>query len=156
MTYYLTATSPLVFTTQKAERVTESMIRNMLKELLKREYENYLTEEARSNLLYWLRMDEVFSGYPTPPNPKNEELPTEKELESWVNEFLYFTSAGKKLLSMRGAKLHQQNPEEEDDQWPLEEWTLSDMLESLTYPSEWDSEGPELHSQFSNPIKNED
>ena len=113
MKYYLTETSPLAFTTQKAEKVEEWMIINMVKELLKREYENYPTEDARANILYWLRMDAVFSGYPELPNPKDEEIPTEKELTEWSNEFLFQTEAGQKLLSMEGAKLHEQTKEEE-------------------------------------------
>ena len=150
MTYYLTRTSPLVFTTQQAERVTEETIQDMLKLLLEREYETYEPKEAQGNILYWLQADEVFREVITPPN----EL-TEKSSQAWVEDFL-MSEAGQNLLSLVGAPLHKQNPENEEDDWPLEEWTLSDRLESLTYPSEWDSEGPSLHSQFSSPNNSED
>jgi hypothetical protein len=128
----------------------------MVKELLRREYQTYETKEAEGNLLYWLQMDEVFEGYPGMLSPKNEEIPSEKDLDWWTDQFLFYTEAGQKLLSVVGAPLHKQNPENEEDDWPLDEWTLSDRLESLTYPSEWDSEGPSLHSQFSNPNNSED
>ena len=146
MTYYLTKTNPLVFTTQKAERVTEWMIQDMLELLLKREYEMYEPEEAKSNLQQWLQADQVFLGVLTPPSKE----PSEKEVQAWVEDFL-MSEAGSRLLSQVGHPLSQQ----EEPEPHLEEMTLSDLLESLTIASEWDSEGPSLHSQFSNPSSSE-
>ena len=153
MTYYLTKTSPLVFTTQKAERVEEWMIQDMLELLLKREYEMYEPEEAQANILYWMRADEAFRDVAMPP----ETEPTEKNIRWWIQDFL-MSEAGQNLRSQVGAPLHKQildEDSEEDESFLTDETTLSDLMEGMTYPSEWDSEGTELHSQFSNPSSSE-
>ena len=148
MTYYLTKTSPLVFTTQKAEKVEEWMIQEMLETLLKREYEMYSPEEAASNLSQVLSLDQVFSGVITPP----EKEPKNQEVQSWVEDFL-ISEAGQKLLNQVDRPLHKQTTEEKEIL--NDETTLSDLLPQLTIASDWDSEGPELHSQMSNPQSSE-
>jgi hypothetical protein len=147
MTYYLTKTSPLVFTTQKAERVEEWMIQDMLELLLKREYEVYEAKEAYSNLMYWIQMDSLFQDVPA-----LREEPTSKDVQWWVEQTMWFSELGQKLRSQVGAPLHKQT---EDEEYLSDETTLSDLMEGWSNPSEWDSEGPELHSQFSNPSKSE-
>jgi hypothetical protein len=148
MTYYQTATSPLVFATQKAEKVEEWMITQMLETLLRREYEIYDPKEAAANLNEALNLDQVFSGVIAPPTNK----PKDKEVQMWVEDFL-MSEAGQRLLSQVGQPLHKQTTEEQEVL--SDETTLSDLLPSLTIASEWDSEGPELHSQMSNPQSNE-
>jgi predicted transposase YdaD len=145
MTYYLTATNPLVFTTQKAERVTESMIIEMLETLLRREYETYSPQEAKSNLQDVLQTDQVFREVVTPP----EEL-TPQASQLWIQDLLE-SEAGQRLLNQLGAPLSKQ----EKSEMNLEEMTLSDLLPQLTIASEWDSEGPNLHSNLSSPQSSE-
>ena len=155
MTYYLTQTSPLVFTTQKAEKVTESMIMDMLELLLKREYEMYSPEEAVANITYWTGMDGAFNYLSRPPMPKDEEdedwMPTDKQIRNWCQELLFETEyAGPSLLNQIGEPLHKQildEDSEEDESFLTDETTLSDLLEGLTYPAEGDHAGPELHSR---------
>jgi hypothetical protein len=139
MTYYVTKTNPLVYTTQKAERVEEWMVQQMLETLLKREYEVYEPREAKSNLQDVLQTDEVFSGAITPPS----KAPTDEQTKPWVEEFL-MTEAGRLLQRQAGAPLRKLTANETS---LVEEMTLSDYLPLLTIASEWDSEGPELHSQ---------
>jgi hypothetical protein len=50
-----------------------------------------------------------------------------------------------------GAPLSKQ----EKSEMNLEEMTLSDLLPQLTIASEWDSEGPNLHSNLSSPQSSE-
>ena len=149
MTYYQTKTSPLVFTTQKAERVEEWMIPVMLETLLRREYETYEPKEAASNLLQILNTDQVFKDVPAP----TQEEPTEEYLRWWTTEFL-LSEAGTRLLMQTGKLLHEQT--EEEKELLNDETTLSDLLPSLTIASEWDSEGPELHSRMMNPDSSEE
>ena len=148
MIYYLTTTSPLVFTTQKAEKVEEWMIPAMLETLLRREYDMYEAKEAAANLEQVLNQDQVFSGVIAPPreipHKEDEEWPTAKEITAWVEDFL-MSEAGQKLMSQVGAPLHKITKEERE--FLNEETTLSDLLPSLTIASEWDSEGPSLHSR---------
>ena len=145
MTYYLTATNPLVFTTQKAERVEEWMIPAMLELLLKREYETYSPQEAKANLQDVLQTDQVFREVVTPP----EEL-TPQASQLWIQDLLE-SEAGQMLLNQVGAPLSKQGESEMN----LEEMTLSDLLPQLTIASEWDSEGPNLHSNLSSPQSSE-
>ena len=146
MIYYLTQTSPLVFTTQKADRVEEWMIPAMLEELLKREYEMYSPKEAKDNLQQILQTDEVFLGVLTPPSKE----PTQAEMQMWIQEFL-LTEAGRKLLSQAGQPLSKQKKSDLN----LEEMILSDLLPELTIASEWDSEGPQMHSEMNSQSSNE-
>ena len=139
MIYYLTATGPLVFTTQKAEKVEEWMITAMLENLLKREYETYEPKEAADNIQYCLQIDSVFREVPTPPTQE----PREADVKWWVDQFL-MTEAGQKLQSQVNQPLYQKKMETELN---LDEITLSDYLPSLAIASEWDSAGPSLHSQ---------
>ena len=154
MIYYQTQTSPLVFTTQKAEKVEEWMIPAMLETLLRREYEMYEPKEAADNLIQILNLDQVFSGVIAPPqeepHKEGEEWPTQKQIQMWVEDFL-ISEAGQKLLSQVGQPLSKQ----ENSDLNLEEMTLSDLLPQLTIPSDWDSEGPELHSKLSSPQSSE-
>jgi hypothetical protein len=145
MTYYQTTTSPLVFTTQKAERVEEWMIPAMLELLLKREYETYSPQEAKSNLQDVLQTDQVFREVVTPP----EEL-TPQASQLWIQDLLE-SEAGQMLLNQVGVPLSKQGKSEMN----LEEMTLSDLLPQLTIASEWDSEGPNLHSNLSSPQSSE-
>ena len=140
MTYYLTATSPLVFTTQQAEKVTESMITDMLELLLRREYEMYSPEEAAANVNYWIQTDSLYREVS---EALNEE-PSPEQIQAWVNEVMWFTELGQRLRSQVGAPLHEQ---EASETFLTEETTLSDLMEGWTHPSEQDSAGPELHSQ---------
>ena len=149
MTYYLTATSPLVFTTQKAEKVTESMITDMLELLLRREYEMYEAKEAASNVNYWIQADSLYLEVSEVP----QKEPTQEQIQAWVDETMWFTELGQRLRSQVGAPLHQQSKEET---YLTDETTLSDLMEGWTHPSEQDSAGPELHSQFSSPNNSED
>ena len=142
MTYYLTATSPLVFTTQQAEKVTESMITDMLELLLRREYEMYSPEEAAANVNYWIQADSLYREVSEAPN----EEPRPEQIQAWVDETMWFTELGQRLRSQVGAPLHQQSKEET---YLTDETTLSDLMEGWTYPSEQDSAGPELHSRLS-------
>jgi hypothetical protein len=145
MTYYLTATNPLVFTTQKAEKVEEWMIQQMLETLLRREYETYSPQEAKSNLQDVLQTDQVFREVVTPP----EKL-TPQASRLWIQDLLE-SEAGQRLLNQLGAPLSKQ----EKSEMNLEEMTLSDLLPQLTIASEWDSEGPNLHSNLSSPQSSE-
>ena len=152
MTYYLTTTSPLIFTTQKAERVEEWMIQDMLELLLKREYEMYETEDAAENINYWLRADSAFRDAMRAPEPLSEQddwQPSQTEITQWVEDLLWQTEAGSNLRSQIGAPLHKQK--EEERRYLSDETTLSDLMEGMTSPSDWDSAGPEMHSRMSNP-----
>jgi hypothetical protein len=149
MTYYLTATSPLVFTTQQAEKVTESMITDMLELLLRREYEMYSPEEAAANVNYWIQTDSLYREVSEAP----KEEPSPEQIQAWVDETMWFTGLGQRLRSQVGVPLHQQSKKET---YLTDETTLSDMMEGWTYPSEQDSAGPELHSRLSSPQSNED
>ena len=131
MTYYLTATSPLVFTTQKAEKVTESMITDMLELLLRREYEMYSPEEAAANVNYWIQTDSLYREVSEAPN----EEPRPEQIQAWVDETMWFTELGQRLRSQVGAPLHEQ---EASETFLTEETTLSDLMEGWTYPSEGD------------------
>jgi hypothetical protein len=133
MTYYQTTTSPLVFTTQKAERVEEWMIPAMLELLLKREYETYEPEEAASNIQYWLQMDQVFSGVIAPPT---KEL-TPKASQLWIQDLLE-SEAGQRLLNQVGQPLSEQILDEESERLLTDETVLSDLMEGWTYTSEGD------------------
>ena len=148
MTYYLTATSPLVFTTQKAEKVTESMITDMLELLLRREYEMYEAKEAASNVNYWIQADSLYREVSEVP----QKEPTQEQIQAWVDETMWFTELGQRLRSQVGAPLYQQSKEET---YLTDETTLSDLMEGWTHPSEQDSAGPELHSRLSGPQSNE-
>ena len=124
MVYYLTATGPLVFTTQKAERVEEWMITAMLENLLKREYETYEPKEAASNIQYCLQIDSVFREVPTPP----KEEPKDADVKWWVQEFL-MSDAGQNLLNQVNQPLHKQT--EEEKEWLNDDTTLSDLMEGM-------------------------
>jgi predicted transposase YdaD len=148
MTYYLTATSPLVFTTQKAEQVTESMITDMLELLLRREYEMYSPEEAAANVNYWIQADSLYREVSEVP----QREPTQEQIQAWANEVMWFTEPGQRLRSQVGTPLHKQ---EASETFLTDETTLSDLMEGWTYPSEQDSAGPELHSRLSSPQSSE-
>jgi hypothetical protein len=148
MTYYLTATSPLVFTTQKAEKVEEWMIPAMLEYLLKQEYELYEAKEAADNVNYWIQADSLYREVSEVP----KEEPSPEQIQSWVNEVMWFTELGQRLRSQVGAPLHEQ---EASETFLTEETTLSDLMEGWTHPSEQDSAGPELHSRLSSPQSSE-
>jgi hypothetical protein len=90
----------------------------------------------------------VFSGVITPP----EKEPKNQEVQSWVEDFL-ISEAGQKLLNQVGQPLHKQTTEEKEIL--NDETTLSDLLPQLTIASEWDSEGPNLHSNLSSPQSSE-
>lgn len=142
MTYYISNNrGPLVFSTQPAKKVEEWMIPAMLELLLKREYETYSPKDAADNIQSILNMDEVFEAVPEPPRQE----PRQADVQWWVSQFLQ-TQAGRNLLNQVGAPLQEQN---NSDLNP-EEITLSDLLPQLAIPSEWDSEGPNLHSQMTN------
>jgi hypothetical protein len=130
------------------------MITEMLETLLRREYETYSPQEAADNLSQALSLDQLFSEVIAPPQEKphkeNEEWPTPKEVRMWVEDFL-MSRAGQMLLNQVGAPLSKQ----ENSEMNLEEMTLSDLLPQLTIASEWDSEGPNLHSNMSNPQSSE-
>jgi hypothetical protein len=140
MTYYLTKTSPLVFTTQKAEKVEEWMIAAMLETLLKREYEMFEPMEARDNLQYVLQADEVFSEVIAPPT----EL-TEESSRLWIQDLLE-SRVGQSLLSQVGQPLHKQKS---DEAFLTDETTLSDLLPSLWNPAEADvAQGWTTHTAY--------
>lgn len=124
MAYYLTATSPLVFTTQKAEKVEEWMITAMLENLLKREYEVYDPKEAADNIQYCLQIDSVFREVPTPPTQE----PKDADVKWWVQEFL-MSEAGQNLLNQVNQPLHKQT--EEEKEWLNDDTTLSDLMEGM-------------------------
>ena len=125
MAYYLTATGPLVFTTQKAEKVEEWMITAMLENLLKREYEVYNPKDAADNIQYWLQIDSVFREVPTPPTQE----PKEADVKWWVQQFL-MSEAGQNLLNQVNQPLHKQT--EEEKEWLNDDTTLSDLMEGMT------------------------
>lgn len=145
MAYYLTSTSPLVFTTQKAEKVTEEIILNMLELLLKREYKYYTPREVLDNITYWTQIDSSFNYLSRPPMPKDENLmdddwmPTDMEIRNWCIELLFETEyAGFILKKQIGQPLHKQILDEdsdEDESYLTDETVLSDLMEGLTYPS---------------------
>jgi hypothetical protein len=142
MTYYQTKTSPLVFTTQKAEKVTEPMLEQMVELLLKREYEMFDPKDAAENLSHWLTADAVFQGAAAPP----EKEPTDKEINLFVESLLSETVAGQRWLNQVGQPLHRQTKAEQE--LLNDETVLSDLLESLTDPPEDDNEGPMMHSRI--------
>jgi hypothetical protein len=121
------------------------MIPAMLELLLKREYETYSPQEAKANLQHVLQTDQVFREVVTPP----EEL-TPKANQLWIQDLME-SEAGQRLLNQVGAPLSKQ----EKSEMNLEEMTLSDLLPQLTIASEWDSEGPNLHSNLSSPQSSE-
>jgi hypothetical protein len=140
MTYYLTKTNPLVFTTQKAEKVEEWMISAMLELLLRREYEMYEPKEAKDNLQYVLQSDEVFNEVIAPPT----EL-TQESSRLWIQDLLE-SKAGRLLLSQVGQPLHKQRPSETS---LTDETTLSDLLPSLWNPAEADvAQGWKTHTVY--------
>lgn len=149
MTYYVTETSPLVFTTDKEEKkVTEATIERMLLLLLRREFEMYESKEAVENLNYWLGEDSAFRSWGAPHTVPSEwtekEIPTEQEMWEWMTEFLHSTEAGSNLLSQIGEPLTE--ADEDSQSYLNDETTLSDQLEGMANPSEMDSAGPMMHS----------
>jgi hypothetical protein len=142
MTYYLTKTSPLVFTTQKAERVKEWMIQDMLELLLKREYELEEPEYAADNINLALQVDSLFREVPQAPRKE----PTQEEVQSWAEEVMWFTELGQLLQSQIGEPLHKQTKEETESL--NDETVLSNLLESWTPPQDGDHAGPESYSKI--------
>ena len=134
MTYYVTRNTteihPLVFTPQKADRMEDYLIMDMLVLLMKREYEECGAEEAQENINYQLSLSAVFNGADQAPKPKEgEEIPSLQQMEDWAKELYFFTDAGINLNNQEGAKLYPAETEEE--KWLSEEAMLSDFLETL-------------------------
>ena len=139
MTYYVTRNTteihPMVFTPQKADRMEDYLIIDMLVLLMKREYEEYGAETAQENINYQLSLTAEFDGAMQAPTPeKDKEVPSQKQMEDWAHELYFFTRAGINLNNQEGAKLYPAETEEEE--WLTEEATLSDFLGSL-----WTAEG---------------
>jgi hypothetical protein len=126
MTYYQTTTSPLVFTTQEAEKVEEWMITAMLELLLKREYEQEDPKQASENINLAMEADSMFLEAPEAPRTE----PTPKDVQWWVKEMLWYSEAGRILLSQVGEPLQKSKEE------TYSEMTLSQYLESLYQPDE--------------------
>jgi len=66
MIYYVTDKNviyPPIFTTQKAAKVDEWIIKEWLETLLKREYEMYDLGDAQWNLNSWLQEDSQYKGW---------------------------------------------------------------------------------------------
>ena len=137
--YYVTRNTteihPMVFTPQKADRMEDYLIMDMLVLLMKREYEEYGAEVAMENINYQLSLSTVFNGATQAPKPdKNKEIPNLKEMEQWAHDLYFFTEAGINLNNQEGAKLYP--AETKQEKWLTEDATLSDFLGSL-----WTAEG---------------
>ena len=150
MTYYVTKTSPLIFATEKAEKVTEATIEQMLLLLMTREFQEYEPQDAVNNLNQWLQEETSFlsqweGGQLTVPSKwKEVEMPKEQEMMEWINNLLQTTEAGNNLLRQVGQPLTKADKEVQE--YLNDQTTLSDLLEGMASPSEMDSAGPMLHS----------
>ena len=134
MIYYVTRNTteihPMVFTPQKADRMEDYLIMDMLVLLMRREYEEYGAETAQENINYQLSLTSMFDGAMQAPKPEEDkDVPSLKQMEEWAHDLYFFTNAGINLNNQRGAKLYPMETNEET--WPNEETTLSDFLETL-------------------------
>ncbi len=133
-TYYVTRNTteihPTVFSIQKAERMEDYLIWDMLKLLMIREYEEYGAKDAMEQINYKISISSELRGAFSAPKPQEgKDIPNEKDIDDWIHELYFFTDAGVKLMNQEGAKLYP--VETEREKWLTEEAMLSDFLETL-------------------------
>ena len=151
MIYYVTDKNviyPPIFTTQKAAKVDEWIIKEWLETLLKREYQMYDLGDAQWNLNSWLQEESQYKGWAMLSaivprgewNPRDYWMPTDKEIQDWVYDLMYNCEAGQKLLSLIGTQLHEMTKKEieadKDKDIPMDELTMSNLLENLAETEE--------------------